>query len=44
MGFKDNLPFGVNITCNPFKEADMFNIALAIEEITGLKDLVKEDF
>ena len=44
MGFKDNLPFGVNITCNQFKEADMFNIALAIEEITGLKDLVKEDF
>lgn len=44
MGFKDNLPFGVNITCNPFKEADMFNIALEIEEITGLKDLVKEDF
>lgn len=44
MGFVDGLPVGVNLTCNPFKEQDMFNICLAIEEITGLADTAKEDF
>lgn len=44
MGFYNNLPLGINITCNAFKEDTMFDIALAIENITGLKDLVKEDF
>ena len=42
MGFKDDLPIGINITCNAFKEEEMFDIALAIENITGLKGHVKE--
>ncbi len=42
MGYIDGLPIGVNLTSNPFKEEDMFNIALAIEEGTGLKDKTKE--
>ena len=44
MGFVEGLPVGVNLTCNPFKEVDMFNISSTIEDITGLKDIVKEDF
>ena len=45
MGYlKNNLPVGVNLACNPFKEQTMFDISLAIEEITGLKDVTKEDF
>lgn len=28
-------PFGINITCQQFKDQDMFNIALAIEDIIG---------
>ena len=44
LGYSSNLPFGVNITCNLFKEDVMFNISLAVEDITGLKDRVKEDF
>ena len=44
MGFKDGMPLGVNITCNPFREQTMFDIGLAIEDLTGLKGLVKEDF
>lgn len=37
-GFVDGLPIGVNITCRPFEEQMMFNIAKAIEEETGLAD------
>ena len=44
MGFVDDMPIGVNISANPFKEDVMFDVALAIEESTGLKGLVKEDF
>ena len=44
MGFVDGLPIGVCLTCNLFKEDTMFNIAKAIEDITGLEDLTKEDF
>ena len=44
LGYSSNLPFGVNITCNLFKEDIMFNISQAVEDITGLKDKVKEDF
>lgn len=40
MGFKDGCPLGVNITCSAFDEMNMFNIGLAIENATGLKDLV----
>ena len=44
MGYSDGLPVGVNLTCNPFKEQDMFNISSAIETVTGLADVTKEDF
>ena len=44
MGYSEGLPLGVNLTCNPFKEQDMFNISLAVEDITGLSDVAKEDF
>lgn len=42
MGFVDGCPVGVNITCKAFAETEMFGIAKAIEEETGLKDLVAE--
>ena len=38
----DGLPVGLNITCRAFDEAGMFNLAQAIENITGLSDVVKE--
>ncbi len=44
MGFVDNMPVGVNVSANPFKEDVMFNVAKAIENKTGLKGLTKEDF
>ena len=42
MGFIDNCPIGVNLTCRAFEEDTMFNIGKAIEECTGLKDLHPE--
>ena len=36
---KDNgLPFGINLTCRPFEEQTMFDIAGGLEELTGLKN------
>lgn len=43
MGFDDEMPIGINVTSNAFDEVGMFNVAKAIEEITGLKNLVKEE-
>lgn len=42
MGFEDGMPIGVNLTCKAFDEVTMFNIGLAIEETTGLKDIKAE--
>lgn len=42
MGFFENCPLGVNITCRAFDEVGMFNIAAGIEECTGLKDCIAE--
>jgi aspartyl-tRNA(Asn)/glutamyl-tRNA(Gln) amidotransferase subunit A len=42
MGFEDGCPIGINLTCRPFEETTMFDIALALEEETGLKDLKAE--
>ncbi len=42
MGFEEGCPIGVNITCRPWEEVTMFDIAKAIEEETGLKDLRAE--
>ncbi|MDY6062443.1 MAG: amidase family protein [Erysipelotrichaceae bacterium] len=44
MGYLNELPIGINITAKAFDEVGMFDIAQAIEDITGLKDRVKEDF
>ena len=43
LGKKDGLPFGGNITGRAFEETTVFNVSLAIQNITGLKNLsVKE--
>ena len=42
MGFTEGCPVGVNVTCAPWRETAMFGIAKAIEEETGLHDLVAE--
>ena len=42
LGFEDNMPFGVNITSHHFTESKLLNIAQAVEDITGLKDLVSK--
>lgn len=42
MGYVDGLPVGVNLTTKAFTEVDMFNIAKAMEDCTGLKDVVAE--
>lgn len=39
LGKIDNLPFGVNVTGRRFDEQTVFNISLAIEQYTGLKNL-----
>lgn len=38
MGVKENMPFGVNLTCKKFNEKLLFNLSLKIESITGLKN------
>ncbi len=42
MGYKDEMPVGVNITSKAFDEVTMFGIAKAIEDITGLKNVTRE--
>jgi aspartyl-tRNA(Asn)/glutamyl-tRNA(Gln) amidotransferase subunit A len=42
MGFEERCPIGINLTCRAFDEPTMFDIAKAIEEITGYKDLQAE--
>ncbi len=39
LGFKDGMPFGGNITSKPFDEESVFDIALSLEDFTGLKGL-----
>ncbi len=43
IGFENNMPFGANLTCKPFDEANLFSIANEIEKGTGLKDLVAKE-
>ena len=44
LGKADGLPFGGNLTGKKFDEQKVLDIALAIERITGLKNLsAKED-
>lgn len=40
LGMIDGLPFGGNVTGRAFDEQTVFNVSLAIEEITGLKKLM----
>ncbi len=42
LGKKDGMPVAVNVTCRPFEEQMMFDLAEGIEETTGLSDQVKE--
>lgn len=39
IGFKDDLPFGANITGRAFEDKKVFQMSKAIENITGLKGL-----
>lgn len=44
-GFVDNLPVGVNITGNVYEDQETLNIAYALEEVLGYKDMIaKGDF
>lgn len=43
LGKKEGCPFGVSLTCRPFEEQMMFDLASAIEEETGLADQVMEE-
>lgn len=42
MGFDQGCPLGISIAAKPFDEITMFNVAKAVEEITGLKGLTAE--
>jgi aspartyl-tRNA(Asn)/glutamyl-tRNA(Gln) amidotransferase subunit A len=42
MGYCDGLPVGVNLTCNLYADQATLDIALAIEQATGLVDQIKE--
>lgn len=42
LGFEDGLPFGANITGRKWEELEVLDISLGIEELTGLKDLIKK--
>ena len=39
IGKEDNMPFGANVMGRAFEEANVFNIAKAIENITGLRNM-----
>lgn len=39
LGFKENMPFGVNLTGKAFKEAEVLQIAQKVEDIAGLYNL-----
>ncbi len=39
LGFKDHLPFGVNLSGKPFNDQDVLIMAKKIEELTGLENI-----
>ena len=41
-GTVSNMPIGISMMAKPFDEQTMFNVALAIEEETGLKGQTAE--
>ncbi|MBR5996839.1 MAG: aspartyl/glutamyl-tRNA amidotransferase subunit A [Bacilli bacterium] len=42
LGFEKGMPFGVNLTSHHFTESKLLKMAQEVEDITGLKDLVKK--
>lgn len=42
MGMIEGLPIGLNLTCHPFDEGNMFDILRGVELICGLEDMSKE--
>ena len=38
LGKENGLPFAFNLTCRPFEEQTMFDLASGLEALTGLKD------
>ena len=42
LGFESGMPFGVNLTSHHFTESKLLKMAQVVEDITGLKDLVKK--
>lgn len=44
LGFKDNMPFGANITANAFNEKNVFDIALSLENYTNLLGINSLDY
>ena len=43
IGFENGLPFGANLTSKKFSEKELFGIAMAIENITGLANVVAKE-
>ena len=39
LGFKDNMPFGVNVMGRAFDEVGVFKMSYVIEKLTGLKNI-----
>ena len=39
MGFDNGFPFGCNLTCKPFDEVNCLNIAYALENKLGYKNV-----
>ncbi|HNX16445.1 MAG TPA: amidase family protein [Bacilli bacterium] len=43
LGFEKGLPFGANLTSKKFSETELFSLAKAVEDVTGLKNLVAKE-
>ena len=43
LGFEDDMPFGANLTCKPFDDAKLLNIANEIEKCTGLANICAKE-
>lgn len=39
LGFKEGMPFGVNLMSKAFTEKDLFRLAKGVEELTGLRNV-----
>ena len=42
MGLVEGMPLGVNLTAKAFDEVNLLGLCLAVEQITGLKDVAQE--